>query len=347
MTFSAIFAGMVREISIASFLTSSLPLIDVRSPGEYVKGHIPGSVNIPLFSDEERAHVGTVYTRESPQKATEIGYQYISPKLEDFVQLSKQAARDEKVAVHCWRGGMRSRAFAQHLDQHGVGDIYVIEGGYKAYRSHLHQFLDTSFKLRIIGGYTGSGKTEIIGYLADAGHQVVDLEALACHRGSSFGALGQETQPTVEQFENNLFGLLSKLNPALPVWMEDESRNIGGITIPQNLYDQMASAEVIFLDIPAEVRAHHLVSGYAGFPQELLSVAIRRISKRLGLQNATTANERLCRGDFYNAALLILKYYDKAYLRGMRFHDPEKIIRIPSSTKDPVINVNLILKLYE
>lgn len=334
---------MVQEIDITSFLQTNTPLIDVRSPGEYTKAHIPGAVNIPLFSDEERAHVGTVYVQQSKEKAMELGYRYVTPKLDDFIAKSTRLSPDKKVVVHCWRGGMRSHAFAQHLFDNGFPDVKVITGGYKAYRTHLHQTFDTPFQLRIVGGYTGSAKTHIIQYLKQLGVQALDLEGFAKHKGSAFGAVENEVQPTVEQFENNLFEEWRKLDYSKPIWLEDESHNIGGVNIPMNLFTQMRDSRLYFLDIPKEERAKHLVTEYANADTAMLAEAIRKISKRLDGQKTKEAFECLNDRNFYEVALIALSYYDRSYLKGIKFRDPQKVCIIPMHTTDPVENAKTIV----
>jgi tRNA 2-selenouridine synthase len=338
---------MVQEINIIDYFKTNSPLIDVRSPGEYEKGHIPGAVNIPLFSDAERADVGTVYVQQSKEKAMELGYEYVTPKLADFITESKKVAQNGKVVVHCWRGGMRSRSFAQHLHDNGFTDVSVIIGGYKAYRTHLHSIFDIPFNLRIVSGYTGSGKTLIIKQLQNMGLQAVDLEGLAKHKGSAFGAVAQQVQPTVEQFENNLFEVWRKLDYTKPIWLEDESHNIGGVNIPMNLFHQMRNCPAYFLDIPKEERARYLVTEYAEADPEFLAESIRKISKRLDGQKTKEAFQYLNENNFYEVAFIALSYYDKTYLKGMKFRDPEKVFIIPKTDTDPVENTKSILKLYE
>jgi tRNA 2-selenouridine synthase len=338
---------MVRDVFIEDFFSMQLPLVDVRSPGEFQKGHIPGAVNIPLFSDAERAHVGTLYKQVSAEKAMETGLHYVQPKLDDFILHSRKAAPEGNIAVHCWRGGMRSRAFAGHLSDNGFPEVFVIQGGYKAFRNHALTFFDIPFKLRIIGGYTGSGKTDILSFLHDSGHQVINLEGLAHHKGSSFGALGQEEQPTPEQFENNLFEVFRNLNINEPMWLEDESHNIGGVNIPVNLYAQMKKSPVFFLDIPKEKRALRLMQEYAHFEPVLIEDAVRRISKRLGGQNTKSTLHFLKERNFYELSMNVLTYYDKSYRKGLQFHDPAKVITIPLSESDPIENAKIILNKYE
>jgi tRNA 2-selenouridine synthase len=338
-----IFTAMVKEIETGDFLRTGMPLIDVRSPGEYEKGHIPGTYNIPLFTDNERAQVGTIYTHVSVEKALEAGLQFVHPKLEHFLNESMKVAPDRKVTVHCFRGGMRSRAFAQHLSDHGFSDVFILSGGYKAYRNHVLRFFETPFKLKIVGGYTGSGKTEIIDHLAGIGFQTIDLEGIARHKGSSFGALGQELQPTREQFENNLFDSFRKLDITRAIWLEDESHNIGGVNIPMNLFTQMCASPVFFVEIPREERAIKLVKEYSGFNRTELTEAIQRISRRLGGENTKSALGFFYQQDFYELALLILNYYDKAYLKALKLHDSGKIYRIRMETTNATENTNQIL----
>jgi len=337
---------MVQEIEISDFFNTDLPLIDVRSPGEYLKGHIPGAANIPLFTDEERTHVGTVYTRQSPEKAAELAFAYVTPKLEYFITESRRHANGQEVAVHCWRGGMRSRSFAEHLAGNGFKNVYIIKGGYKSYRTYLHCTFDEPLNLRIVGGYTGSGKTFIIQRLREKGFQVVDLEHIARHRGSAFGAIGQPEQPTSEQFENDLFDVWHRLDPSEPVWLEDESHNIGGVNLPMNLYRQMMTSPVYFIEIPREERAELLVREYAGAADGMLEESIIRISKRIGGLNTKYALQYLSDKMYYEVAMIVLTYYDKAYLKGMSMHDQTKIHTIARHDTDTTNNTEALINLY-
>lgn len=341
---------MVTEINIDEAFQLGWPIIDVRSPGEFEKGHIPAAVNIPLFNNDERAHVGTVYKQQSREKAIEVGYTYVNPKLQAFIDESLEVAPNKHVIVHCWRGGMRSRSFAQHLSDNGFTDVRVVVGGYKTYRNFVLNGFEKKAPIRILGGYTGSGKTKILEELRKLGHQVVDLEGLANHKGSSFGAIGQDPQPTTEQFENNLFEEWRKLSFEHPIWVEDESHNIGSVCIPMPLFLQIRGGSLFFVKIPKEKRAKFLVTDYTQCDKQLLINAVVRISKRLGGQNVNKAVEMIKQNDFYNAALISLIYYDKSYEKGMRMRLSDKVIAINLPTTNAAENaleIEKISQLYD
>ncbi|MDD3876346.1 MAG: tRNA 2-selenouridine(34) synthase MnmH [Bacteroidales bacterium] len=323
---------MVFETKIEEVFSLGLPIIDVRSPGEFEIGHIPGAYNISLFSNQERAHVGTVYREQSAESAIELGYKYVEPKLKNFILDSSEVAQNFKVIVYCWRGGMRSHSFAQHLSDNGFSEVYLIEGGYKAFRNHVLNYLNTPFNIKLLGGFTGSGKTHILHELKKRGHQVIDLEGLANHKGSAFGGIGQYSQPTTEHFENKLFDSLMKLRIDDPIWVEDESRNIGKVVIPIQFFEQMRKVKLHFIDIPKEERAKHLVSEYTGSGNQLLKESLMRISKRLGGQNVLKAVELLEENNYFEVAMIALTYYDKSYLRGMKTRNENEVIKISLPT---------------
>jgi tRNA 2-selenouridine synthase len=338
---------MIQTIAIDYWIQKlpDLPIVDVRSPVEFERGHIPGAINIPLFSDEERAIVGKAYKQTSKEKAIALGYQFVNPKLEHFVLQSLEVAPSKELIVHCWRGGMRSSAFAAHLDEHGFKKVYLIENGYKAYRNHLREFFAQPFSLRILGGFTGSGKTEMLHCMAEAGEQIVDLEGLANHRGSAFGGIDQPFQPTTEQFENNLFAAMQALDPLRPVWIEDESNAIGRVNIPKPLFVQMSTKTVFFINIPQRERAKHLVDTYAGLNKDELAVAIHKIGKRLGLDKEKLALQALDHQNYQEVAEIMLFYYDKYYLKGVSKREPNTIVEVKFDTVNHSGNAATLLRL--
>lgn len=335
---------MIEEKPVDKALSLSCPLIDVRSPKEYEEGHIPGAVNIPLFSDEERAKVGTAYKKKSKEAAIELGYKFVTPKLQHFIDHAFQLSPNGKVSVHCWRGGMRSKAFAEHLSDNGFETVNVISGGYKAYRNHVLDQLSRPGLLKIIGGYTGSGKTPILHELEKLGEQVIDLEGLANHKGSAFGGIGETDFPSVQQFENNLHHRWQKLDKKRPIWLEDEGHNIGPARIPMAFYNEMKKSHLYFMDIPTEARARYLAKQYGRYENQALAAAIHRISKRLGGMREKKSLELLSQGNYYQVALIVLKYYDKYYLKGLKKRDPKSVTTLGYLTVNPNQNAKKLLQ---
>jgi tRNA 2-selenouridine synthase len=294
--------------------TKDRVLLDVRTPAEFAIGHIPGAYNLPLFSNEERVVVGTLYKQQSPDKAFLKGLEYAGARMPDYVKEARLLAPRGKIVVHCWRGGQRSGSLSWLLAFAGM-DVQVLQGGYKAYRQYIHrQFGERPLRMLVLGGPTGSAKTKILHELAALGEQVIDLEKLAQHKGSAFGALGEEAQPTVEQFENELYASFANINPQRRVWIENESRGIGKVFMPQGFWEQFRQSPLIDLVMPFEQRVAFLVETYASFAVEDLMASFYGIERRLGGLNLKLALAALQAGDFASAAAIALRYYDKSYL---------------------------------
>lgn len=325
---------MTSALHVEDWLSLRTPIIDVRSPKEFAQGHIPGAHTLPLFSDEERAVVGTLYKQRGRDSALLEGLRIVGPKLAAIVERSRAIAPDGRIRVHCWRGGERSGSAAWLLDKAGFTEVVTLKRGYKGFRNHVLDSFAHPRPLFVLGGYTGSGKTETLGYLRDQGQTVIDLEALAHHKGSSYGALGEAPQPTTEQFENLLWDAFRSLPAQAPVWLEDESAMIGKVKMPDALFARMRRARLFFVEMPLEVRADRLVADYGAFPKELLAEATKRIEKRLGPQHCKAALEALENGDLRTVALISLRYYDKAYARSSSDRDQKNVIRIPASASD-------------
>ncbi|MBC7923971.1 MAG: tRNA 2-selenouridine(34) synthase MnmH [Ferruginibacter sp.] len=336
---------MIPSLPVPDFLEQArvLPVIDVRSPGEFAQGHVPGAVNIPLFSDEERAKVGTRYKQVSKDSAIVLGLEIVGPKLADFAKRSRKVASNGAVLVHCWRGGMRSGSFAWLLTTTGLR-VATLQKGYKAYRNEVLQRFNQPLPLLVLGGKTGSGKTDILKELAALGEQVLDLEGLAHHKGSSFGALGQPVQPTTEQFENGLHRAWSELDPGRRVWVEDESKTIGSVTLPPALWTQMRAAPVAFVDVPQSQRVGRLVKEYAHFEPASLKAATQRIEKRLGGLNFQRAMEALQAGEYARVAEITLDYYDRAYLYGLSQRNPETVFQLSLAGDHPAESARLLVE---
>jgi tRNA 2-selenouridine synthase len=420
----------IHKINIEEFLALSKNnlLIDVRSPSEYTHAHIPNSVNIPLFNDEERKIVGTTYKQQSRENAIKIGLDFFGPKMRKVVeevelavgkqQLAKgkgqQAVSKEQlvpkafgsneqtavgkgqeavgslqfaesniqnepgyqllpidigtncVLIHCWRGGMRSQAVAWLLDLYGF-NVYLLQGGYKAYRNWVLQQFEKEYNFKILGGYTGSGKTYLLEALQKNGKTIIDLEGIANHKGSALGAIGMGKQPTQEMFENILAEKLFEKNiesskhnkpfancqlpteKDLPltensIWMEDESQRIGNLILPNALWFSMRSSKVYFIEIPFEERLDFLTKEYGTLKKEELVSAGIRIQKRLGGLETKNYINFLLENNFKEAFRILLAYYDKHYTKGLynRKNAKEQIKFIPATNVNAANNLHLL-----
>jgi tRNA 2-selenouridine synthase len=324
-------------------LSDSFPVIDVRAPVEFEQGHIPGAVNIPLFDDHERKVVGTKYKQENKESAMYAGLEFAGKKLVKLAKEGERAAgKNKTLLVHCWRGGMRSKSMVWLFETMGL-TCHLLEGGYKSYRRYVKEVAASPLNLFVIGGRTGSGKTVILHHLKKIGEQALDLEGLAHHKGSAFGALGESEQPTTEQFENDLIHHIRELDPVKVTWIEDESRNIGKCVIPGEFFTSMRESALVFLDISRELRAEHLVEDYARYKAEELKECVIRIGKRLGGDRTIEALESIEKGDFHTTAMITLHYYDKAYMFSLdKNHESYEIL--PSDDVNPKVNAELLLR---
>lgn len=330
-------------------------IIDVRSPGEYLHAHIPSAFSLPLFSDEERAAIGTTYKQKSREAAIKLGLPFFGTKMfamiETVEEWSREYEKTEKkkptILVHCWRGGMRSAAVAWLLDLYGF-KTEQLTGGYKAYRNWVLAQFEKEYKMKVLGGYTGSGKTEILLQLQKSKIPVIDLEGLAHHKGSAFGALGQQEQPSQEQFENNLATALFKTaSTENYFWIEDESQRIGTNMLPLSFFKNLRNSICYFIDIPFESRLKFIVQGYGKFTVADLIAATLRIQKRLGGLETKNVVNLLVENNIEAAFDILLKYYDKVYLKNVESAPIPKIKTetIKVQEVNPVSNAGLIMHL--
>ena len=335
---------MSEKIDVLEFykLSQNIPVIDVRSPGEFKQGHIPGAHNIPIFTNEERAVVGTTYKQEGKDPAVLKGLEIVGNKLRSFADTARKLSVDNKLIVHCWRGGMRSASMAWLFETVGI-KTYILTGGYKTFRRYGKKQLSKSKNIIILGGMTGSGKTETLLKIKEKGEQVVDLEGIAHHKGSAFGALGQESQPTNEQFENNLIYNWLSLDVSKPIWLEDESHNIGSNWIPNELFRLMRSAPVIKMELNKKERINRLIKEYAVFDTKYLEECILKIKKRLGGQNVKQSIESLHNGDLRSVAEVTLAYYDKSYGYGIEQRENNTIFPIALEKDEPERNAEILI----
>ncbi|MDB5253228.1 MAG: mnmH [Flaviaesturariibacter sp.] len=346
-----------RRLPLTEFL-SRLPgalLVDVRSPGEFVQGHLPGAVSIPLFTDEERKVVGTAYKRESREAAIKIGLDYFGPKMRPIVEdveqrlnaLTPSGGSRPPVLLYCWRGGMRSGAIAWLLQLYGF-DVTVLAGGYKAFRTYVVQTFALPFQFHVLGGYTGSGKTELLQRLREGGQTVIDLEAIAGHKGSAFGNIGLPPQPNQEAFENDLALALRAVHDKDPVWIEDESQRIGRLNLPHTLWNTIRRSPVFFLDIPFDQRLQHITEEYGALDRTSLGEATVRITKRLGGLQTKEALRHLDEGNLHACFSILLAYYDKHYGKALENREGwEALVTRIASDRVSRDNITLLTPLLQ
>lgn len=297
-------------------------IVDVRSPSEYLKGHIPTSINIPLFSDEERKIIGTIYKQQGKTEAIEKGLGFVN--LSHLATQFKSIAKP--IAVYCARGGMRSSSVAWLLSLLDY-DVRTLKGGYKIFRRWVIDQFKKEYRLKLIGGCTGVGKTEIIKHLNNS----IDLEALANHKGSVFGGF-EKNQPTQEHFENLLaLDLFSRDKDW--IFIEDESRFIGNIYIPSDFYNQMRASHIIIFQDLLENRIEKCVFQYKNYKKEDLKNAVNKLEKKLGSVAAKEASCLIDNEKYKETCAILFAYYDKRYNFSISQRDPKTISYLEISNK--------------
>lgn len=321
----------VSKVSIGEFVSlaieNKVPVFDARSESEFHHAHFPGAFNLPLLVDEHRAIVGTIYKQKGHDEAVISGFELAGPRFHQIIRNAREAAPAGKVMVYCWRGGMRSKILSWLLDQAGF-DIYLLDGGYKSFRRWTAAVFKDEKNVMVLGGPTGSGKTAILNGLALLGEQVIDLEALANHKGSAFGALGKGEQPSQEQFENLLALQWNYTDGSERLWLENESRTIGSCSLPATIFNTIRSAPVVDVRIGMERRRKRILEEYAIFPVSILKATTEKIGKRLGPQHLKNALEALDRNDFENWLTIVMHYYDKLYSHGNSIREPHSVFEL-------------------
>lgn len=251
-----------------SVLTAFDAILDARSPAEFAEDHVPGALSLPVLDDTERAQVGTIYKQVGTFQARRLGAALVARNIARHLEaVLADRPRDWRPLVYCWRGGKRSAALAHVLREVGW-DAQTLDGGYRAYRRGVVEQLATlprGIRFRVVHGATGSGKSRLLGALARAGAQVLDLEELAAHRGSVLGDLPDRPQPTQKLFESHLYAELAALDRARPVYVEGESRKIGQLQVPQALIETMRESECVLLEAATAARVALLMEEYRHF----------------------------------------------------------------------------------
>lgn len=315
-------------------------VIDVRSEAEYAEDHIPGAINLPVLNNDERARVGTIYTQDSPFRARRLGAALVARNAATHIE-GPLATRDGawRPLVYCWRGGQRSGSFATILSQVGWR-VGLIEGGYQSWRRLVHGILygaDLTLRPVLLDGLTGTAKTDILARLATRGHQVIDLEGLANHRGSVLGAR-PGGQPSQKGFESALAVALSGLDPARPVLLEAESNKIGDLHIPPALWAPMKRAPRIEISAPIAARAAYLAEAYADVAQARAQLAghLDQLRALRGQAQYDIWMAHLEAGDRVAlAAALMHDHYDPSYEKSRAGHDRPLIGQAQSADLSP------------
>lgn len=321
---------MPKQISIREALNNQAqtPLIDVRSEGEFARGHIPGAISLPLFTNAERAEIGTLYKQQGKLPAILRGLEIVGPKMRSLADAGLTHAIEGRVAVQCWRGGMRSASVAWLFERVGLS-VDTVVGGYKAYRRLCLELFQTPYEILVIGGKTGTRKTQILQDLMSQGVNAIDLEGMANHRGSVFGAHETSEQPTQEHFENRLGYALYRCQGDKKLLVEDESMLIGRLHIPQPFWLQMRAARVMVLEWPLEKRVQYLLQTYEVSPDKIRQ-NLASIRKRLGDDRYHRALKALAEQRLDEVCTLVLDYYDRAYSFGLSKRDPTSVSHIPA-----------------
>ncbi len=294
--------------------------IDVRSPAEFADGHILGAINVPLFENDERALIGTIYAKQGPDRAKEVGLSVVSPKLPELIQSIKRNAPEERpVVVYCWRGGMRSKSMVVMLELAGLHS-QQLEGGYKSYRRRvLTRLQNYEFKpeIFVLCGSTGAGKTLLLKTLLRKNVPVIDLEGLANHRGSVFGQVGLGRQISAPQFDACLLEELDKLNQEPFVFVECESKRIGNVYLPDAFFSAMKRGKRMLLETSLEVRIDRLIKEYEAFSVERadeIIASLESLQKRLGKKQLGELKDLFAQKKMREfVRILLINYYDPLY----------------------------------
>lgn len=325
---------MVKVNTVAEFQDLDFQVVDVRSQGEYADSHIPGAINVPLLSNEHRHLVGIAYKKQGKEAAIALGHQLVDPIRDKILQDLKEQTDSRQVRVYCARGGLRSQLMSKFFSDNGY-EVTMLKGGYKAYRHQAIRLFSSVKNILVLGGYTGSGKTEVLKELSLLGEQVVDFEGLAEHKGSAFGALGQNKQPSSAQFHNRIYEVLRHFDLNKRIWVENESMTVGKVYIPEQLYINIKHARTVEIELPIEERINHIVETYGQYDLNELSACIRQLNRRLGDQEMRLLCALTEIGDLHPVVARLLKYYDKAYEMSKSKRECQEFVKIPFSRLKP------------
>lgn len=332
---------MAEYVPLNDFLTlrnKGILLLDARSEKEFEQGHVKGAINLPLLNNEHRHLVGTAYKKQGREAAVQLGFELAGPLFSTFIVKAKELTKEKSVLLYCWRGGMRSGIMGWILSMAGF-KVTLLKGGYKTYRKKVLEVVAEEFPFVIVAGKTGSGKTALLQEMRKQGEQVLDLEDLAHHRGSAFGAIGLPPQPTNEQFENFIAEELLSFDKTKIIWAEGESRCIGKNKIPDVLFDKMQKAPMVEVEASLEHRMKRILDEYGKFSTKDLVECTMKLKKRLGDLRMRQSVEALEAGDKQTWLEIMMVYYDKGYSYSISERIPTEKVTVPFNENDPLPEV--------
>lgn len=323
------------QIGLEEFLDlkRSVPILDARSEGEFVQSHVPGAINLPILNNEERKIIGTVYKEKGNQHAVLKGFELVGPRFHSIIKDALDLFPEKKLLIYCWRGGMRSEILSWLLGMAGF-EIFRLKGGYKVYRTYTYKTVRKNRKFLTLGGKTGVGKTILLKKLKESGEHIIDLESLAGHKGSSFGGIGMNFQPSIEQFENLLAEEFFKIPKDGIIWIENESRGIGKVVLANELYSAIVNAPLIEIHKSLDQRVSHIKMEYASLPKEELILAVSRLQKKLGGLRTSESIDAIKNNQAELWINNLLQYYDKSYEYDLLKNQRDQIVQLDLSNEN-------------
>ena len=301
-------------LDVTTFVDRTIPIVDVRAPVEFERGHIPGAINIQLLTNDDRHHVGLCYRENGHHAAVQLGLERVGPRMAALAQSGLDLAQHGQLMVYCQRGGKRSQSMSWLWSQVGL-EMHRLDGGYKSFRTWVQSTLQQPTEWLVLAGGTGVGKTDILHALAEDGEPMIDLEGLAHHKGSAFGAIGERPAPSQSQFENQLALNMHKEIGRSPIWLESESRRVGTCQIPDPVWEAMQSSPRIYIDRDRQQRVTQLCHDYKDASIPELERALNGIRKRLGPEGYQNAMKDLHADNRTGVVEEVLGYYDRLYTK--------------------------------